>query len=105
MSIMSDMRLPVWREVDVLVVGASAGAVSAALEIRRQVLDLETLAKPKIGDVTGPVAPDKKYRIGEFFPSAAPLMHEPGAFSVPVQARDFRAVLFVNLPTVQGTGF
>ncbi len=29
------LHLPIWREVDVLVVGASAGAVAAALEIRR----------------------------------------------------------------------
>lgn len=72
---------------------------------RRRVLDLETLAQPKNGDVTGPAAPDKNYRIGEFFPSADPLMHEPGTFTVPVQARDFRAIVFVNLPTVQGASF
>ncbi len=72
---------------------------------RRRVLDLETLAQPKSGDVTGPSAPDKNYRIGDFFPNAAPLMHEPGTFSVAVQARDFRAIVFVNLPTVQGAAF
>lgn len=41
---LSSLNLPVWRDVDAVVVGASSGAVSAALELRRRGLRVMVLS-------------------------------------------------------------
>ncbi len=95
----STLQLPVWREVDVLVVGASAGAVAAALEIRARgrtalaVSDLSYFGEESAGTLNlWPSGLDRTDAlVGAMFPGAAAEPSRPAAVKRALESALVRA--------------